>query len=145
MNKVNSSEQAPDTPEEMNLGMYATGYKISDKDEVCFTSSGGGGFGDPLERDPNLVLRDVMNGYLSLEAAKDYYGVSISVIDEDMLDYSINEEETRSLREKLAKKPKKYGTGAFEINPQLKDLRISRELDEEEALRDCALVRPPGW
>jgi N-methylhydantoinase B len=133
------------TPEEKNLGMYATGYKISDKDEVCFTSSGGGGFGDPLERDPNLVLRDVMNGYLSLEAARKHYGVSISVIDEDMLDYSVNKDETRSLRRELAKKPKKYGTGAFEINPQLKDLKISRELGEEEALRDCALVRPPGW
>jgi N-methylhydantoinase B len=34
---------------------------------------GGGGYGDPRERDPDLVLRDVVRGYITAEdAARDY-------------------------------------------------------------------------
>ena len=38
---------------------------------------GGGGYGDPFERDPNAVLEDVLNGYVSIEAAAREYGVVI--------------------------------------------------------------------
>lgn len=38
---------------------------------------GGAGYGDPLARDPEAVLRDVVNGYVSLEAAERDYGVVI--------------------------------------------------------------------
>ena len=36
---------------------------------------GGGGYGDPLERDPELVVKDVTDGYVSLAAAAEQYGV----------------------------------------------------------------------
>jgi N-methylhydantoinase B len=35
--------------------------------------SGGGGLGDPLERDPNLVLMDLLNGYILEEQVKSVY------------------------------------------------------------------------
>jgi N-methylhydantoinase B len=38
---------------------------------------GGGGYGDPFEREPSAVLDDVLNGYVSLEAAAHDYGVVI--------------------------------------------------------------------
>jgi N-methylhydantoinase B len=38
---------------------------------------GGGGWGDPLTRDPARVLRDVRNGLVSLAAARDDYGVIV--------------------------------------------------------------------
>src|SRR5438270_11223778 len=38
---------------------------------------GGGGYGDPFERDPTAVLEDVLNGYVSIEAAAREYGVVI--------------------------------------------------------------------
>jgi N-methylhydantoinase B len=38
---------------------------------------GGGGYGNPRERDPAAVLEDVLNGYLSLETAAREYGVAI--------------------------------------------------------------------
>lgn len=38
---------------------------------------GGGGYGDPLTRDPERVLADVVNGYVSIEAAAREYGVVI--------------------------------------------------------------------
>ncbi|MFH1115891.1 MAG: hydantoinase B/oxoprolinase family protein [Pseudomonadota bacterium] len=46
-------------------------------DQVAFYSAGGGGFGDPLERDPEDVVLDVQNGYVSVEKALEDYGVVI--------------------------------------------------------------------
>jgi N-methylhydantoinase B len=43
--------------------------------------TGGGGWGDPLTRDPALVLRDVLAGWVSREAAEQVYGVPI--VDDD--------------------------------------------------------------
>ncbi len=40
-------------------------------------SSGGGGWGNPLERKTELVLNDVLNGYISVKRARDAYGVVI--------------------------------------------------------------------
>jgi N-methylhydantoinase B len=40
--------------------------------------AGGGGWGDPLERDPALVLRDVRNDFVSPEAARAEYGVVLT-------------------------------------------------------------------
>jgi N-methylhydantoinase B len=39
---------------------------------------GGGGLGDPLERDPALVLADVEEGIVSIEAAREVYGVVLN-------------------------------------------------------------------
>jgi N-methylhydantoinase B len=44
---------------------------------VSFRGGGGGGYGSPLERDPEKVLLDVINGYVSLTAAREEYGVII--------------------------------------------------------------------
>jgi N-methylhydantoinase B len=39
---------------------------------------GGGGWGSPLEREPELVLDDVFDGYVSVEIARDVYGVALA-------------------------------------------------------------------
>ena len=44
---------------------------------VSLRLPGAGGYGDPTERDPALVLRDVRDGKVSLEAARRDYGVVI--------------------------------------------------------------------
>nr|MBC8442521.1 hydantoinase B/oxoprolinase family protein [Candidatus Desulfobacula maris] len=46
-------------------------------DRISFVSAGGGGYGDPFERDPKAVERDVQYGYVSIERAKQDYGVII--------------------------------------------------------------------
>ncbi len=43
---------------------------------ITLSSPGGGGWGDPRTRDPALVLRDVEDGVVSPEAARDVYGVA---------------------------------------------------------------------
>ena len=42
---------------------------------VRVVTTGGGGWGDPLEREPELVQRDVIEGKVSAQAARDDYGV----------------------------------------------------------------------
>ena len=40
-------------------------------------SGGGGGWGDPFKRDPEKVLEDVRNEYVSIKSAREDYGVVI--------------------------------------------------------------------
>lgn len=47
-------------------------------DVVTLRTSGAGGFGDPFERDPAAVLRDVRRGLVTREAAERDYGVVLS-------------------------------------------------------------------
>lgn len=47
-------------------------------DVISFQQSGAGGYGDPLERDPARVLEDVLDDYVSIEAARAEYGVVIA-------------------------------------------------------------------
>jgi len=67
-------------------------------DEIGYSSPGGGGYGDPLERDPKLVLRDVVDERVSRQAAFDDYGVVI----EDS-GTAINLEKTIKRRKRIAK------------------------------------------
>jgi N-methylhydantoinase B len=45
---------------------------------MSFQLSAAGGYGDPLERDPDRVARDVRLGYVSVPAAAERYGVVIA-------------------------------------------------------------------
>ena len=57
---------------------------------------GAGGWGDPLDRDPNRVLHDISEGKIGLQRAQDAYGV---VVDESMRRVDLGA--TADLREKL--------------------------------------------
>jgi N-methylhydantoinase B len=58
------------------------------EDDILYTrQSSGGGYGDPLERDPRMVLKDVTLGLVSAEAAREVYGVCLSR-DFQEIDYS---------------------------------------------------------
>jgi len=63
---------------------------------VSQVSAGGGGYGNPLERDPELVLSDVTEGYVSVESASDDYGV---VLDPELR--GIDVEATQQLRARM--------------------------------------------
>ena len=64
-------------------------------DVVTIDAPGGGGYGNPLERDPEMVVSDVMEGYVGLESARTDYGV---VINPET--YEVDEKETKKLRGK---------------------------------------------
>lgn len=48
--------------------------------KMSLNPPGGGGYGDPRQRDPQQVLADVVNGLVSIEAAREVYGVAVRYI-----------------------------------------------------------------
>ena len=47
-------------------------------DRVLIRCAGSGGYGDPLEREPARVLRDLIDGYISAQAARELYGIVLA-------------------------------------------------------------------
>jgi len=70
-------------------------------------SSSGGGYGDPLERDPELVRHRVREGLTSVDRAVDVYGV---VLDLEPELYSVDYAATERLR--AAKRAERARTGS---------------------------------
>ena len=70
--------------------------KVNKGDLLYFNTWGGGGWGDPLKRDPDVVVSDVLKKLVSVEGAR-RYGV---VINDDL---SLNEKETEALRAEMSK------------------------------------------
>ena len=64
----------PGRPEERRLESKGA-YVFREGDLVSFRCSGSGGFGPPSERDPELVRRDVAEGFVSRHAARQIYGL----------------------------------------------------------------------
>ena len=60
-------------------------------DEMLFVTPSGGGYGDPLERDPDLVLEDIVLELISPETAREAYGVVVA-------DGAVDAEATAALR-----------------------------------------------
>jgi len=75
-----------------------TDYPLDRGDVISFRTGGGGGYGNPLERNLNDVLKDVHLGYISEVKARQDYGLAIDK------NGAILQEETRQLRESMSKK-----------------------------------------
>jgi len=69
--------------------------KVEPGDKIIFITAGSGGWGDPLERPAEKVLRDIANDLVSSEKAESDYGV---VITDDM---TVDEAATTALRSKM--------------------------------------------
>lgn len=77
------------------LRAKSNGAPLDSGDVMEIRTGGGGGYGDPLERDPALVERDVALGYTSLGSATDIYGVALTA------DGEVDAAGTEALRGKL--------------------------------------------
>jgi N-methylhydantoinase B len=82
-----------------DLGGLVDGEPVLAGQIVRVVTTGGGGWGDPLEREPDLILRDVIDGKVSLAAARDDYGVVLlpGAGENSLL---VDERATNSVREK---------------------------------------------
>jgi len=85
-------------PERDNYTMHKETISIKRGDSIRVITSGGGGWGNPLERDPEMVRSDVRNGGVTLKRASDVYGVVIS--GEDL---EVDMKATQKLRERMKK------------------------------------------
>ncbi|MFK3797121.1 hydantoinase B/oxoprolinase family protein [Pseudomonas sp. NPDC088444] len=80
------------------LGAAFSDFPVNQGDKFSRTTSGGGGFGDPLERDPQHVLNDVIDGYVSIGRAQLDYGVVVEAVDPDLCEYKVDEGATAEAR-----------------------------------------------
>ncbi|HUZ74521.1 MAG TPA: hydantoinase B/oxoprolinase family protein [Stellaceae bacterium] len=78
--------------EAVTLGLRQENFEQHPADVYAVVWTAAGGFGDPMERDPALVLEDCHNGAVSAAAARDIYGVVIA-------DESVDDAATTALRE----------------------------------------------
>ena len=65
----------PGTPQAKRLPTRYADYPLRKGDIFRLDTPGGGGYGDPLAREPERVLADVEEGYISAETAERQYGV----------------------------------------------------------------------
>ena len=65
----------PGTATETRLGMTTSGTPFANGDVLRVMSPGGGGYGDPRERDPAAVKRDLVEGKISADVARKVYGL----------------------------------------------------------------------
>ncbi len=98
----------PGQETERYLGSLFSGVPLQQGDTVQRPSAGGGGLGDPLKRDINSVLSDVVEGYVSIERAKKDYGVIVHVVDVDLNEYKIDENATLAERARIASHRKEW-------------------------------------
>jgi N-methylhydantoinase B len=77
---------------------------------LAYQYGGGGGFESPLLRDPAAVREDVLDEYVSPEAARERYGVVLTGSVEDC-DLEVDEEATRALRERRMRERERPGRG----------------------------------
>ena len=63
----------------------AAAMEIVAGERVLSRTGGGGGYGDPMTRDPHTVYEDVIEGWVSPERARDVYGVVLSGTEPDRL------------------------------------------------------------
>lgn len=80
----------PGTGKEMRKGTHRG--KLESGERLSVRSGGGGGYGNPFNRDPEKVRQDVLDEYISPGEAHEKYGVEISS------DGEINWEKTKDLR-----------------------------------------------
>lgn len=59
----------------------ARGFRVTTDDAYYIRATGGPGYGDPLERDPEAVVADVVRGYVSSEMAREAYQVELDESD----------------------------------------------------------------
>lgn len=97
--------------------MFATNVPLRDGDAIDFLSNGGGGYGNPLDREPELVLEEVIDGFLSLEQARAVYGVVIAAVDPEVHDFRIDAQATAQQREAFAGRELPEGYGPGQVHP----------------------------
>jgi N-methylhydantoinase B len=91
------------TIEEFDTPGKVAGHPVEEGSEVVIRSAGGGGYGDPLARDPQRVAYDVREGYVSLQAAADIYGVLLQASGEvDLAGTVARRKQLRACRRTLA-------------------------------------------
>ncbi|MBU8878495.1 hydantoinase B/oxoprolinase family protein [Bacillus sp. FJAT-29790] len=127
----------PGKEDEQYLGAIFSNVKVKSGDSFIRPSAGGGGLGDPLERNPLAVLEDVIDDYVSIERAKKDYGVVISEIDRDLDLFEIDYEATEIERNYIRKHRKQW----LEVDARIVEEQFNNsEIDKLDVLRKYGVI-----
>lgn len=119
------------------MGTVFSSVPIGEGDEFVRPSSGGGGFGDPMDRDPEKVLADVEDEYVSIERAKRDYGVVIETVDVDRRTFEIDDAATEDAREHIRANRRDW----LEADPEPVVARYrDGELDQLDLIRRYGII-----
>jgi N-methylhydantoinase B len=126
-----------------------SGFPLQEGDIVLYQTSGGGGCGDPLERDRQAVLQDVAEGYVSREKAAQVYGVAFEGDSADLAATEDLREQIIAQRVVATVKPWKGEEYSHEARLCLLSPEVAGQLNVEEG--DLVEVMNPrgaplrGW
>lgn len=122
---------------ERYLGSLFSGVPLQQGDTVQRPSAGGGGLGDPLKRDVQAVLNDVIEGYVSVARAKKDYGVVVHEVDADLSEYKLDEQATLAERARIASHRREWlNEDAEKVAARYR----ARELDMFDLIRQYGVI-----
>jgi N-methylhydantoinase B len=131
----------PGREDEQYLGAIFSNVKVKSGDSFTRPSAGGGGLGDPLDREPEAVLEDVIDEYVSIERAKKDYGVIIKEIDRDLDLFEIDYEATDAERNQIGRQRKQW----LEVNPLVVEEKyLNGEIDKLDVIRRYGVIMDYG-
>jgi N-methylhydantoinase B len=116
----------PGGPRERVLPGLADGVEVKAGEVVRIETTGGGGWGDPLEREPAMVALDVSQRKVSTRSTEADYGVVLAV------DGSVDAAATKGKRERL--RTERGDVPLFDRGPGFKKLSGGRERAEVDVL-----------
>jgi N-methylhydantoinase B len=119
------------------LGAIFSNVPVGEGDHFTRPSAGGGGMGDPLQRNPEAVLEDVIDEYVSLERARKDYGVVVKEIDRELDLFEIDAAATAAERRRV----RAARTGWLCEDPEQVAARFRRgELDTLDLVRQYGVI-----
>jgi N-methylhydantoinase B len=124
----------PGTVKEKDLGNTDI-FTAEPHDVIKIVSSGGGGWGDPLNRDAQAVLTDVRRGFVSVAAAEREYGVVIR-------DNQVDVEATEGLRRQLRQRRQ---MDHFDFGPEREEFEKVWSKENYTALTEVLSSVPVHW
>ncbi|MBV9538634.1 MAG: hydantoinase B/oxoprolinase family protein, partial [Acidisphaera sp.] len=119
------------------LGSVFSDVPLGSGDVFSRPTAGGGGYGDPLERDPALVREDVADDYVSLDRARKDYGVVLRVVDADLAEYAVDEDATQQERARIRAHRRAWAT---EPPAEVARRYQAGELDRLDVVRQYAVI-----
>jgi N-methylhydantoinase B len=123
--------------EELYLGAFFSNRPVKAGETFIRPSAGGGGYGDPLLRDPERVREDVIDDYVTIERAEKDYGVVIRTVDRDLAEYEVDLDATRTKRREIAEQRVSWlETDAEEVAERYR----KGELDSLDAIRRHGVI-----
>ena len=102
------------------VGNKVEDVEVKADDKLHFITWGGGGWGDALERDPQLVAKEIEQGLVTVDGAR-AYGVVIAA------DGSVDTAATEALRAKL--RSERGEIKLFDFGPEIEELRANCEAE----------------